>query len=272
MIQQIEILQHDCRVKHVRNTSRPTMIFLMGSMQDIEGVDKLSEEFSKEFDYHCLELPGTGRTKALPAHMPVSYLAECLDTYIRQESLDQIYLVACSYSTGVGLEYAKMQRNRLTRMGLIGSMGNIPLNDWPTMLKLMHFINEDTDKFADGFIDLLTSTEVNNKKHPAIIRAARRKAHQSSESVWNFIHNTLRLMTYEPLNLNNIEIPTLVMTGEFDPYVKPEYSQQLAEKIPNSQFLTIPNCDHLFHIEDPELTVKNIIDFYFYSQKVMQAA
>ena len=51
--------------------------------------------------------------------------------------------------------------------------------------------------------------------------------------------------------LGNIQMPTLVLTGAEDTLVPPEQSEQLAEALPNAEFVTLDNCGHLPQEECP---------------------
>lgn len=53
------------------------------------------------------------------------------------------------------------------------------------------------------------------------------------------------------LPLENITVPTLVMTGDADRFVSPENGRRIHQKIKNSQFVSIEETDHLFFLEKP---------------------
>jgi pimeloyl-ACP methyl ester carboxylesterase len=181
---------------------------------------------------------------------------------LKRLNVQKFSLVACSYATAIALEYAKKHQYSLNKIVLAGSMKDIPLSEWPTMLQLMRDCAFDTPQFANGFIDLLTEKEGLVARQDVIRKAAVRKAAKyRSENFWHFVFNTIRLMCYEPGNLNGIHVPCLVFTGEYDPYVKPEHSEQLASSMGNAEFSLVRGCDHLFHIENPKDTISLILSF-----------
>lgn len=254
---------HTSRYLHLPQANKPALIFLMGSLQEIESVQAFNRGFSQDFDYWAIELPGSGNTGPLHPRFPVSFLAEYLNKMVESLLANRaVYLVACSYATGIALEYAKLRPSGLRRMALAGSMMDIPLSDWPTMLQLMRDCAFDTRAFADGFIDLLTAPDVNIERQSVIRKAAVRKAaNYRDENFWHFVFNTIRLMCYEPKNLQKIVTPTLVFTGEHDPYVRPEHCERLAGSLKHGEFCVLPGCDHLFHIEKPRETIDLILNF-----------
>ncbi|MFW9866268.1 MAG: alpha/beta fold hydrolase [Candidatus Thorarchaeota archaeon] len=60
--------------------------------------------------------------------------------------------------------------------------------------------------------------------------------------------------------LRKIKCPTLVLLGEYDiVFLKP--SEILANEIPDVRHVIIPSIGHMTAIEDPERTIKEILDF-----------
>jgi hypothetical protein len=52
--------------------------------------------------------------------------------------------------------------------------------------------------------------------------------------------------------LHNIKCPALIIVGDQD-FLKPiKFSQILADKIPNSEFIILPNCGHVSIFEKPK--------------------
>lgn len=263
---------HRARFLHTSNPSKPSLVFLMGSLQEIESIEVFNRSLSKDFDYWAIEVPGSGNTDPLPPKYPVQFLADYFKHMTDQLIPYDFHLVACSYATGIALEYAKMRSARLNRMVLAGSMMDIPLSEWPTMLQLMRDCAFDTPAFANGFIDLLTVENPNIPRQNVIKKAAERKASRyKEENFWHFVFNTIRLMCYWPQELHTINTPTLVFTGEYDPYVKPSHSLELANALPNGELKLIPNCDHLFHIENPGFTSELIINYLHTHDQVVAA-
>ena len=52
--------------------------------------------------------------------------------------------------------------------------------------------------------------------------------------------------------LAEIEVPTLVVGGEEDAISTPQVVEAMAEKIPDSRYVTLPNAGHLSNLEAPE--------------------
>jgi pimeloyl-ACP methyl ester carboxylesterase len=58
-----------------------------------------------------------------------------------------------------------------------------------------------------------------------------------------------------------IQVPTLILFGEYDQVVPPGNAELMADLIPDSQIQIIPGVGHMFPIEDPETTIALLQDF-----------
>ncbi|OGO40127.1 MAG: hypothetical protein A2Z03_12235 [Chloroflexi bacterium RBG_16_56_8] len=58
-----------------------------------------------------------------------------------------------------------------------------------------------------------------------------------------------------------IQVPTLVVFGEFDMVVPPGNANLMAQRIAGTQLKILPGVGHMFPIEDPDATVKAMVEF-----------
>jgi pimeloyl-ACP methyl ester carboxylesterase len=61
--------------------------------------------------------------------------------------------------------------------------------------------------------------------------------------------------------LHRIGIPTLVLWGEADRVVSPDYGRGFAAAIPDAQFALIEGAGHFPHLEQPGALARRIVDF-----------
>jgi len=62
--------------------------------------------------------------------------------------------------------------------------------------------------------------------------------------------------------LVTISKPTLVMTGEYDRTCTPRAAREMAAGIPAATLLIVPNAGHMTHVEQPEIVLPAIRDFF----------
>ncbi len=257
-VNKISLQSHEARYMHISNTAE-SLVFIPGNLQEIETIKDFNIGFSKSYDYWAVELPGTGMTNPLHPSYSISFLAEYLAEFIGTYIGKSVNLVSCSYATPIALELAKHHPEMVDRLVLAGSMEEIPIVEWPTVLGLMADCLREPDRFAEDFLNLLTDKSEIIPRQDIIVKATKRKAcRYTQEQFWCFIYNSIRLMSYRPYDLNKIKCPTMCFTGDLDPYVTKERCRSLSKLIPGSYFTTIPETDHLFHIEKPKETVQLI--------------
>lgn len=250
------------RYLHVPNPGKEVLVFIPGNLQEIETIRDFNVGFSEGFDYWVIELPGTGMTEPLHPSFTISFLSDCLAEFLKNHVDAKVNLVACSYATPIALEFTKKYPEYVDRLVLAGSMKEIPHAEWATVLGLMADCLREPTRFARDFMGLLCEKTGSVPRQETIIKATMRKASRYTEQqFWCFIYNSIRLMTYLPNELGKITCPTMCFTGELDPYVTKERCLELAKLIPGSYFTTIPETDHLFHIEKPRETVDLIKGF-----------
>jgi pimeloyl-ACP methyl ester carboxylesterase len=61
--------------------------------------------------------------------------------------------------------------------------------------------------------------------------------------------------------LDEIQMPTLVITGDDDHWVPTEQSVRLADELPSAEFVVIPGCGHLLQEECPEPFLQAVTAF-----------
>ena len=61
--------------------------------------------------------------------------------------------------------------------------------------------------------------------------------------------------------LHRIDVPTLVVWGERDGIVSPDYGRAYAKAIPGAKFVSIPNAAHFPHVEAPDRFMKEVSRF-----------
>lgn len=62
-------------------------------------------------------------------------------------------------------------------------------------------------------------------------------------------------------SLETIKIPTLVICGEKDSFTPPLVMKEMADKIPNSEFVIVPEAAHMTPLENPEFFNKALKEF-----------
>ena len=261
-INQTTIYGYAARFLHINNPSKPSLVFVPGAFMDFDSLKYHSSRFSEYFNYFILELPGTGDMPPLPANKPVSFLGDCLAAFAHQYIGQPFYMVACSYGTAAALDFASKHSNLLKRLILAGSMRNIPESDWPRMLDITVQSLTDQQTFAEQSLKIVCSDKCRSKRQQAIRKVMLNNAQQfSATKRRSFANNTLRLLTSFVPKVEQIDCPTLCITGEYDCYTTPELCKELAASIPQGEFINMEDTDHMFIYDKPRESMELIMQF-----------
>jgi pimeloyl-ACP methyl ester carboxylesterase len=99
--------------------------------------------------------------------------------------------------------------------------------------------------------------------HPEQVELRNEFTNQVRQANQKGYRSTLRSYARYDLSdqLESINVPTLIITGENDSVVPPDVQVELAKAIPNSRHEIIPNAGHAISVERPNTYNKIIIDF-----------
>jgi len=205
------------------------------------------------------DLPGTGGSDPLPVEYGLDILVKAIKRILDDANVDQVSIIAVSYGTPAGYGFAQKYPDRVKNLVLAGFMKEIPAHmRQPTADTLIPLQAGDMPQFAKqvlaGLTPLDRNKEVNRQElvHRVLYAQLKKMSIQDREK---YLLNTQRLLVHEPLDLQNPPTcRTLIFTGEHDCFTRPEYSKVCADAFPDCLFTTIANADHLFHIEQPEVT------------------
>jgi pimeloyl-ACP methyl ester carboxylesterase len=169
---------------------------------------------------------------------------------------ERLTLVGLSFGGWLAAEVAAQGHPRLARLVLVDAVG-IKIGDRQTAdildvfnrspVEVRRAAWHDPDRFAPDF-DAMEDAD--------IIRHARDWEALCRYAWHPYMHNP-RLRDW----LDRIAVPTLVVWGDSDGIVSPDYGRAFAGFIPGAVFETIPRCGHHPEIERPDELAARIARF-----------
>jgi len=237
------------------------VLFLCGAFQNSNSRRTFEDHFSSFADVIVVELPGNGKADTLPAEYGFDYYRQALLHLLTDIDVPKVYIIAASYGTPIAYDFAQHHPEKVDRMALVGTMRSIPeqLRD-NFRISIESIQQGNLVEFTNLAIDTLSSKKLLEKSMRYSIGARVLKSQlmkYSDDEQKKYIENTKRLLQMKPLNLSAPpKVKTLVFTGEYDEFTKPEYCEEVARAIPDAQFTTIKDADHLFHLQQFKTTVE----------------
>jgi pimeloyl-ACP methyl ester carboxylesterase len=236
-----------------RRGSGQTLLFLH-SGEGIEPALPLLQSLSDRFQVIAPSHPGFGNSD-LPQHFTkIDDLTYFYLDLIRALDLDDIILVGSSFGAWIAAEIAITNASSLSAMVLLGALG-------------AKFGDETTREIADLF-------SIPQYEQSKLIYSDERATDFSAcpEDVLNRLarnHISFALFGWSPTlhnpklryRLHRIDLPTLILSGEHDRVVSPDYGRRFADAIPNATFKIINGAGHYPHVEAQKQTEKEIDEF-----------
>jgi pimeloyl-ACP methyl ester carboxylesterase len=169
---------------------------------------------------------------------------------------DKVTLVGFSFGGWLAAEVAVACRHRLDKLVLVDPLGiKISDRETPDILDIFNRSPDlvrrsswhDPDRFAPNFDEM---------SDEALVVYARNR-----EALCLYAWHPYMYNPQLPRWLGGISVPTLLLWGESDGVVTPEYGRAYSRLIPGSQFEVIQRAGHHPEIEQPEAFVERVAAF-----------
>jgi pimeloyl-ACP methyl ester carboxylesterase len=240
------------------------LVIIGGAFQNIERVEKSCRALAEESWVICVDTPGNGNTGVLPHEYSFDFICKAINAGLKSLGVDSINLMGASYGTIIAMRYAKNFLG-VNNLVLCSAMESLPAQleyEFNRLLFLLQW--ERIEDFADGFTNLMTNPELRERNRLARIAGEKLRhalVHSTQGIREQFRHNTMRILRDGKMDLRYMpDIPTTVYTGEFDNFVPVEANIRVANSFPRGRFISVPNADHMVHVERFRTNVRIILD------------
>ncbi|MFC3050890.1 alpha/beta fold hydrolase [Kordiimonas pumila] len=247
-----------------RGKSKIPLVFIGGAFQNINQIEKLSLAFAEKTWVIAVDTPGNGDTGVLPHQYDFNFICKAIRHGLESLGVDRINLLGCSYGSIIAMKYAQLFPN-IDRLVVGAAMAHIPDRiEYIFNLLLFQLKWQKMDDFANGFTDLMTNPELRETNKLCRITGEKLRhalLHANNGMKEQFTHNTLRILQYGETDLTKMpDIETTVFTGEHDSFTPVEDNKTVAKAFKRGRFVSIPNADHMFHVEQFRTTVATILE------------
>jgi len=219
-------------------------------------------EFFKNYNTIVYDLIGHGKTPLNKKQINMKDFSKQLLKLLDELKIDKIHLVGFSLGSLIARDFASLHGNRLSSLTIFGTIYKRTedekrqiINRYEVMKK-----NKDISKkralerwFSEDFI----------KKNPDIYKKIYSMLEKNNHNIWLKVYKLFVYHEDDDVSIKQINVKSLIITGENDIGSKPKMSENLSKLIAGSQFKIIKKGKHLCNIECPDnfnITLRKFID------------
>lgn len=184
------------------------------------------------------DLRGHGRSPVTSGRISVADIASDILAILDHHRITRAHLVGCSLGALAALTVARLTPGRVASL----VVSSIPDGSHPDVWDYAHrYINEVFPRTEESL------SRIHGGDDPAYARNV-------------LLHNFEADLRERPGDLveaiargHEVDVPTLLVSGDKDPVFPPARAVELHHRMPNSQLAVIPGAQHLPHQEMPHL-------------------
>jgi pimeloyl-ACP methyl ester carboxylesterase len=216
---------------------------------------RLVEALADNFRFIAPTHPGFGTTAAPPQLTTVDDLAYLYLDLLDSLDLRDVVLVGASLGGWIAAEMAVKTTERISQLVLIDSVG-IKVGDRETRDIADIYAITDRQLAEIAYADPQKMARDTKSLPEQELTLLARSRESTGRYAWSpYMHNP-KLKA----RLHRIGIPALVLWGEADRIVAPEYGRSFAAALPNARFAVIESAGHFPHLEQPNAVAHQILD------------
>jgi pimeloyl-ACP methyl ester carboxylesterase len=233
--------------------NKQAIIFIHGFPFDHSMWEYLIETLKD--DYFCIayDVRGLGESYVGDGQYTMEFFVDDLFSIINELKLKKPVL--CGHSMGGYIGLRAIERSQDKFGGLILCDSKSEADDNAAKLKRTIGINqintEELQKFTDPFVTNCFADET-PAEDEKLFDNTRYKARRHNPTGVKGCLLAIMSRTDTTNFLPQIKIPTLLICGAFDKLTPPFIMRAIADKIPDSEFASIPMAAHMSPLENPE--------------------
>ena len=202
----------------------------------------------------------------LPSHknLNIADQSRLLEKFLNERDHHKAHVLGYSYGSIIAYQFALQKPEKVENLLLMGCA--IKLSE-SLRAKMEYGVKyaqlENIDLFAEACVQTLFNVPKFDKTGTSKIllkkftESLRRMSHAELES---YRINTNRLIDAEVVP-GMLDCRTLVMTSEYDHFVRPHDSLEILDYLTNSTFALVKNSDHLVPLQQPKVLYQTILEF-----------
>lgn len=243
---------------------KPPILLIHGFASSTYTFRRIIPLLQKKFSIIAVDLPGFGKSEKSTSFVySFENYAKLMIECIHKFGFANTHIVAHSMGGQIALNMARIAPEKINKLILLSSSGYLKRSKklfiissyLPFFEKVIHYyIGRKDVKYHLGNV-FFNQSLINDE----LVREFGRPLAEKG-----FYKALIRLIRHRegdllPNQLQDIQVPTLLIWGEEDRVVPVEVGKQLVQDLPDAKLITYEKTGHLITEERPELVFKNIL-------------
>lgn len=210
---------------------RATIVLVHGLGVSSRYMIPLLQALASDFRVYAPDLPGFGRSEKPSRTLTIAQLTDTLEAWMEVMGLDRAVLLGNSFGCQIIVSMALRYPHRLTHAVLQGPSIDPAA---PTLVQQMLRLARDAFREPFGLLPIAA--------YDYLVAGLRRFIRTAAYSVDDPIE----------AKLPHVQVPALVVRGERDPIVSPEWARRMVELLPRAELVVIPDTAHAVNYAAPQ--------------------
>jgi len=203
---------------------------------------------------------GAGRSEAPAGPYSIAQMAADAAAVLNAARVNAAHIFGMSMGGMIAQEFALQYPHKVRSLilGCTAAGGPQAVRAEEAALQVLMTRGQDPDQFTKAVSPFIYDAGTPPERIEEDT-AVRRKWYPSADAYFAQLQAVIAWEAYS--RIGQISVPTLVIHGENDRLVPPENGRLIAARIPGAKLAMIPDANHIFTTDQPDLAHAAILDF-----------
>jgi proline-specific peptidase len=227
------------------------------------------EYFSSDYKVYAYDMLGHGRSvKPSKELYTLEDFTSQLNTFMDELNIESAIIVGFSMGGMIAQAFAISFPERVRKLVIANAVANRNEEERKAVLNRVKLVEKEG---RISVVDRAINRWFNQdyiKNNPEVVLVIKDRVRHDDDKVYLKSYRLFATADKELWNeLDKINAPTLIITGENDIGSNPRMAKQMNEKITNSKVIIVPNVKHMLPIEMQNIFNKHLKEFFQQCEK-----
>lgn len=208
------------------------------------------------------DLPGSARSGLLQQPLSIERYVQSIEALLKGLGVDSLHVMAHSLGTIVAQHFAVQNPGKVKSLALFGPLVAPPeaaRQNITARAAAARVGAAALQEIADAIVKGATSKET-KQQQPAVLALVRESVMRQSPE--GYAQSCEALAAAQSAEIERIDVPTLLVTGDQDGVAPPANVAAMASRIAESRQVVVDGCGHWTTFEKPQRCMQELHQFH----------